>query len=167
MEKVKSPIAVEAAIRAAQQTARSALEKEPTEKEVKISNLTAKLRWSVVFANDVVKPLGRAVKEKAKEHVEMILYGRSPYLCQIRATGVNLLVCCSATYLFLEALALAFFSPSSDFAVAAVGAYVFPCFPLTFAIFPSSNPLSLELFGQSLHWSCYLSGWFAPQITLT
>ena len=122
MEPIKSPIAVEAATRAAQQTTRSELEKETCEKEVKISNLATILKWPVVFANDVVKPRCRTAKIKAKEHVELILYGRSPYSCQLQATGVNLLVCCSATYVFLEALALAIFPPSSDFAVAVIGA---------------------------------------------
>lgn len=122
MEPIKSPIAVEAATRAAQQTTRSELEKETCEKEVKVSNMATMLKWPVVFANDVVKPRCRSAKKKAKEHVELILYGRSPYSCQLRATGVNLLVCCSATYVFLEALALAFFPPSSDFAVAVVEA---------------------------------------------
>lgn len=124
MEPIKSPIAVEAATRAAQQTTRSELEKETCEKEVKVSNMATMLKWPVVFANDVVKPRCRSAKKKAKEHVELILYGRSPYSCQLRATSVNLLVCCSATYVFLEALALAFFPPSSDFAVAVVEATV-------------------------------------------
>ena len=122
MERIKSPIAVEAATRAAQQTAQSESEKVPLEKEDKISGITAILRWPVVFANETIKPLGRAAHAKAKEHVELILYGRGPYWCKIRATGINFLVFCSATYLFLDSVSLAFFPASTDFEVAAIGA---------------------------------------------
>lgn len=147
MEQVKSPIAIDAATRAAQQTTRSELEKETGEKEVKVSSLSAILRWPAVFVNDVVKPLGRAARKKAKEHVELILFGKSPYSCQVRATGVNFLVCCSATFLFLESLALAFSPASSDYAVAAVGAYVSPCFPFAIAMVANTHLLCPELFG--------------------
>ena len=168
MEQIKSPIAVEAATRAAQQTTRSELEKETWEKEVKSTNsLTAILRWPAAFANDVIIPLGRAAKTKAKYHVELLLFGNSPYSCQIRATGVNLLVFCSATFLFLESLSLAFFHPSSDYAVAAVGAYVSPCFPIASLCLSNTHSLPPELFGRSSLWSCYLNGWFGPRNILS
>jgi hypothetical protein len=122
MERIKSPIAVEAATRAAQQTTQSESEKVPVEKEDKISMLSTILGWPVIFAKKTIKPLGRAARSKAKEHVELILYGRSPYWFKIQATGINFLVVCSATYLFLDSLSLAFFPASSDSTVAAIGA---------------------------------------------
>ena len=122
MEQIKSPIAIEAATRAAKRTSRSKVEREAHVMEVKMNFLRAFSRFYAVFANDTVKPLLRVAKARTKKHIALILYGQNPYSCQIRATGVNLLVCCSAIYLFLESLALAFFPAGSDFAVAAFGA---------------------------------------------
>lgn len=121
MERIKSPIAVEAATRAAQQTTQSESEKVPIEKEDKVNIITAVLGWPVFFAQNTIKPVGRAAIAKTKEHIEMILYGSSPYWCKIQATGINFLVFCSATFVFLDSIALAFFPASSDFAVAAIG----------------------------------------------
>jgi hypothetical protein len=117
MERIKSPAAVDAATRAARQTSRSEFEKDTSEKEDKTSWISAALTWPVDFAKGTVIPMLRKARSTAKEQVALILYGSNPYSCKIRATGINVLVLCSFTYLFLEVIALAFFPPSADFAI--------------------------------------------------
>jgi hypothetical protein len=117
MEQIKSPAAVDAATRAARQTSRSEFEKETNEKEDKTSWITTALTWPVDFAKGTVVPLLRTARSTAKEQIALLLYGSNPYSCKVRATGINVLVLCSFTYLFLEVIALAFLPASADFAV--------------------------------------------------
>lgn len=121
MEPIKSIGAVEAATRAAHQTSRSEFEKETSEKEDKVSWISVAMQWPVKFMRETVVPMIRRVRASAKHQVTMILYGSNPYSCKLRATGINLLVICSFMYLFLEAIALAFFPSASDFTVAVIG----------------------------------------------
>jgi hypothetical protein len=74
----------------------------------------------VNFVKDPVVPWYQEKRAKAKEQVRHILWGDAPYFCRIRITGVNVLVCCSFIYMFIEVTALAFFPARWDYGVTVV-----------------------------------------------
>lgn len=113
---------IEAATRAAHQTARS-VENEPETKEGAglLFLLVACLAWPFKFARSSVATWYRLARAAAKEQVSHVLYGDAPFYCYIRMTGINFLVICSIIYLFLEEVTLAFFPAKWDFGVAVVG----------------------------------------------
>ena len=120
MEPIKSLIAIEAATRAAEQTSRTHVPLTTKTHEEKRFAFQSLFMWPVKAFEEYILPFSQIAREKIKEQVRLILLGKHPYACELRATSVNILVMCSATYLFLDSLSLAFFPPSSDFAVAVI-----------------------------------------------
>jgi hypothetical protein len=120
MEPIKSPIAIEAATQAAEQTSRTHVLLPTKAKEEKRFAFQSLLMWPVKAFKEFILPFSIVARAKIKEQVRLILLGKHPYACELRATSVNILVMCSSTYLFLDSLSLAFFPPASDFAVAVV-----------------------------------------------
>jgi hypothetical protein len=75
------------------------------------------------FVNAVGKPiyrLGAKAYANTRRQGQLFLNGMKPYSFSIRITAVNLLVLCSAWYMFIDQARLAFFPPSSDDAVTIV-----------------------------------------------
>ena len=122
MEPIPTIAGIEAATRAARRTSRSVAEKQDGDSEDRISCIRTVFLWPVEFASDVLIPLLLSARAATKRQITLVLFGRSPYACWIRATGINILVVCSFIYLFLDVINLAFFSAESDLAVAVVGA---------------------------------------------
>jgi hypothetical protein len=130
MEPLNDPLATEAASRAAAKTVRSTQDK-PIEEEDGtgyfqdfVDCLVDSLSWPADFAQSTLVPWYRKQRENVKQHVTRILYGDAPFSCKIRLTGINILVCCSLVFLFLEVINLAFLPASVDHEVAVVGTYV-------------------------------------------
>ena len=137
---MKSPIAIEAATRAAEQTTRTHVFLPTRKKEEPIFAFQSLLIWPVKAFEEYILPFSKAARTKIKEQVSLILLGKHPYACELRATSVNILVICSATYLFLDSISLAFFPPSSDFAVAVIEVYVKTVF-----VSPSQSKYIIDL----------------------
>ena len=122
MEPIKASAAVESAMRASQQTSRSASTKQVSEPEDKTNCFTACISWPVKFLNNAAIPAFQMGKRALKRHIAMFLFGETPYACQIRATGINVLVLCSLAYVFLESITLTFIPANANFAASLVGA---------------------------------------------
>ena len=120
MEPIKSSVGIEAALRAALQTSRTAVETEIKPKDDPNPWCSALLAWPAKFLKETMVPFYRRTRATCKRHVTSLLYGNSPYACKLHATGINLLVSCSFIYLFLEVVSLSFFSADTDFAFAVV-----------------------------------------------
>lgn len=75
------------------------------------------------FVNVVGKRLysmGQKALGATRRQGQLFLNGMKPYSFSIRLTAVNLLVLCSAWYMFIDQARLAFFSPQSDDALSIV-----------------------------------------------
>jgi hypothetical protein len=75
------------------------------------------------FVNVVGKrlyQLGSMAFKTTRRQGRLFLNGMQPYSCSFRITAVNILVMCSAWYMFIDQARLAFFPPSSDNALAIV-----------------------------------------------
>lgn len=127
IEPLSDPAGIEAASRAAKLTVRSAQEKpeEVVEETGYLQN--AKdffldiVSWPADFSRSTLLPLYRRQRSNAKQKVALLLYGDSPFACRVRVTGINFLVFCSITFLFLELINLAFLPADYDKQFAAIG----------------------------------------------
>lgn len=75
----------------------------------------------------VYKPalwLGKQSLRIGRWQANLCLNGASPYSVSMRFTMVNLLVCCSIWYMFIDQARLAFFAPDKDFGLAIVSCIV-------------------------------------------
>jgi len=66
------------------------------------------------FLSDFCRSCARYTKRQAK----LFLNGRNPFVCALRFTMVNLVVLCSAWFVFIDQARLAFFPASADLALA-------------------------------------------------
>ena len=66
------------------------------------------------FLSDFCRSCARYTKRQAK----LFLNGRDPFVCALRFTMVNLVVLCSAWFVFVDQARLAFFPASADMALA-------------------------------------------------
>jgi hypothetical protein len=148
MEPIKSQLAIEAATRAAEQTSRTDIYLPAKAKEEKIFVFQSLLIWPVRVYQKKILPFCQSARARMKKQITLILFGKHPYSCELRATSVNILVLCSSAYLFLDSLSLAFFPPSSDFAVAVIEVYVKP-----FLTHHFHAPILLPNDAQSTVWS--------------
>jgi hypothetical protein len=123
MEPLTDLHGIEAATRAARQTGRSDDAHEPSKRDA--GGFTARLLnffcWPVKFVQWTLVPMYHNARAVAKEQVKHVLFSDAPFYCQIRVTGVNLLVLCSFIYLFIQVFALAFLPASFDYGVAVLG----------------------------------------------
>lgn len=123
---LKNPIGIEAARRAAEVTRQSEQEKAEQEQEndgfgtvLQLVLLLFALPFRFVMK---LFPWYRRLRAYAKVQVTQLLYGDSRYACRFRLTGINILVLCSFTFLFIENVRLAFLPVSWDMAAAIVAA---------------------------------------------
>lgn len=70
--------------------------------------------------NNFIAPCCLSVSQYVRRQANLMLNGLEPYQCGIRLTCVNFVVVCSTWYMFIDQARLAFFPPSSDFAVAII-----------------------------------------------
>lgn len=116
MEPIMSEDAIQVALRAAKRTASSlsdAIGRDGNKKENVFQ------AWTNATA-DHLKQMYEKNRLRAKIWIRKVLQGESGYAFKIRLTGINFLVLCSFTFLFLDVIALAFLSPESDYPVAIV-----------------------------------------------
>ena len=82
------------------------------------------LFWlSECFVNVIGKPIyrfGSKAFANTRRQGQLFLNGMKPYSFSIRITAVNILVLCSAWYMFIDQARLAFFPPNSDDALSIV-----------------------------------------------
>jgi hypothetical protein len=79
--------------------------------------------YDVVLYDYVWRPIsrtGKAVVATIQRQGKLCLHGVPPYALSFRLTMVNFLVICSIWYMFIDQIRLAFFAPSSDYALAIV-----------------------------------------------
>lgn len=76
-----------------------------------------------------------------RKQAHLFLYGREPYVCRWRLTAVNFVVACSTWFMFIDQVRLAFFPPSSDYALAVVnlGVWSVLVLELLFEVFIRAN----------------------------
>lgn len=123
MELLRNREGQEAALAAAKQTGRLQ-QRDKEAKESKKSSLLVWLRnvfmWPGQFAKTSLIPFYQKGRKASKEQISHMLYGDSPFACNFRVTGVNLLVLCSTWYLFVEVIRHAFLPASWDYSLTVV-----------------------------------------------
>lgn len=125
---MNDPAGIEAASRAAKLTLRSAQDK-PAE----VLEETGYLHDARDFVVDIISrptdygrskllPWYQKQRANAKHTTTLLLFGDSPFSCRMHFTGINFLVFCSITFLFLDVINLAFLPATYDKQVSIVGA---------------------------------------------
>ena len=128
MEPLSDPRGIEVASRAARKTLRSTQDK--PEELVETTGIFQDIKyllmdilaWPREFIVKTLLPFYRRLRGGAKIIITQLLWGESPFSCRLRLTGINILVLCSATFLFLEVINLAFLPADLDDEMAIVGA---------------------------------------------
>ena len=127
IEPLNDPVGIEAAARAAKLTVKSAHDK-PVETLEEIGYLFGArdllldfVSWPADFFRSKLRPWYQHHRANAKRLVTLLLYGDSPFACRVRITGINLLVFCSTTFLFLEVVKLGFIPAQYDKELSIVG----------------------------------------------
>ena len=77
--------------------------------------------WPADFVRLTLFPWYQHQRENAKRVVTQLLYGDAPFACRVRITGINFLVFCSTTFLFLEVVKLGFLPVQYDKQCSIVG----------------------------------------------
>lgn len=115
MEPIYSVQALEIAQQAARRTERSEAEK-PSQHD-KGKSLKERIRVPIQFVNEKLIPLYKRSRQAAKVLIANLLSGENGYNCRCRITCINLLVLCSAIYLFVEVITVGFLPSSWDYAM--------------------------------------------------
>jgi hypothetical protein len=127
MESLTDPYGIEAASGAAKRTTRSTQDKpeEIFEETGVLQNCMDTfmniLSWPSDFFMSTLLPFFRKLRLATKRLLTQLLLGDAPFSCKFRVTGINLLVLCSITFLFLETINLAFLPADLDGEMAIVG----------------------------------------------
>lgn len=72
-----------------------------------------------------------------RRNARLFLYGKEPYICQMRLTMINLVVLCSTWLMFIDQVRLGFMPPTADKPVAVINlcVWVILCLELIFEVF--------------------------------
>ena len=77
--------------------------------------------WPADFVRSKLFPWYQHQRANAKRVATLLVYGESPFACRVRITGINFLVVCSTTFLFLELVKLGFLPVQYDKQCSIVG----------------------------------------------
>lgn len=80
-------------------------------------------RISKWFSRNIGDPW-MSLRRTMKHHVTLMIMGLSPYAIQIRITGVNVLVCCSFLFLFIDQIRLVLYGPQYDYGIITLSAVI-------------------------------------------
>ena len=67
---------------------------------------------------------GETILAAVRRQAHLLLYGMSPYTCSARITTINVVVLCSAWYMFIDQARLAFFPTDADWTLAVINCVI-------------------------------------------
>ena len=111
-EPITSDKGLEAALNAAKQNSKEKA-KQNANRSRSQNAAARKSRFENFIETFVVTPFSK-FQVAARHQITLFLLGLSPYSLEIRCTGVNLLVCCSFLFMFLDQIRVAFVPPEMD-----------------------------------------------------
>ena len=117
MQPITNEAAIQVALRAARRTKLSLAEDEAAQDGRR--RINALENWTIA-SSKWLQAVYKKNRLRAKILVRKVLLGETGYAFKIRLTGINFLVLCSFSFLFLDVIDLAFLSPDADRAIAIV-----------------------------------------------